>query len=163
MKSINYFLIAILIFVVMSFRTLKKAIRSLVSGKVTPNFKWSEFDCKCGIPVPEHLKPNIALLARSLEVIRAEAGNKPVIITSGYRTEAYNKKVGGVVHSQHLFGRAADIKIKGMTSNEVYALILKLMKEGKIIKGGVGLYPTFVHYDIRGREAYWDKTIKDEQ
>lgn len=159
----NYFLIAILIFVVMIFRTLKKVFRSLFSGKVTPNFKWSEFDCKCGAVLPEHLKTNVALLARNLEVIRAEAGNKPVIITSGYRTEAYNKKVGGVVHSQHLFGRAADIKIKGMTSKEVYTLILRLIKEGKILKGGVGLYPTFVHYDIRGREAYWDKTIKDEK
>ena len=36
----------------------------------------------------------------------------PIIINSGYRNEAVNRKVGGVKNSQHLFGQAADIRPK---------------------------------------------------
>lgn len=37
--------------------------------------------------------------------------NAPVVITSGYRSPALNRKVGGVAHSQHLTGEAADIRL----------------------------------------------------
>ena len=36
----------------------------------------------------------------------------PIIINSGFRNEAVNRKVGGVTNSQHLFGQAADIRPK---------------------------------------------------
>ena len=36
----------------------------------------------------------------------------PIIVNSGYRNEAVNRKVGGVKNSQHLFGQAADIRPK---------------------------------------------------
>ena len=45
-----------------------------------------------------------------LELARKEVG--PIIINSGYRNEAVNRKVGGVTNSQHLFGQAADIRPK---------------------------------------------------
>ena len=45
-----------------------------------------------------------------LEPARAEVG--PIIINSGFRNEAVNRKVGGVTNSQHLFGQAADIRPK---------------------------------------------------
>jgi hypothetical protein len=43
-----------------------------------------------------------------LEPARLEVG--PIIINSGYRSEAVNRKVGGVSNSQHLIGQAADIR-----------------------------------------------------
>ena len=43
-----------------------------------------------------------------LEPARLEVG--PIIINSGYRCEAVNRKVGGVSNSQHLIGQAADIR-----------------------------------------------------
>lgn len=45
-----------------------------------------------------------------LEPARAEVG--PIIINSGFRNEAFNRKVGGVTNSQHLIGQAADIRPK---------------------------------------------------
>ncbi|WP_448826708.1 D-Ala-D-Ala carboxypeptidase family metallohydrolase [Capnocytophaga bilenii] len=58
--------------------------------------------------------PNVKALAQQLEVLRAALGNKPIIITSGYRTPAHNKKVGGADNSQHLTASAADIVVKGV-------------------------------------------------
>ena len=45
-----------------------------------------------------------------LEPARAIVG--PIIINSGFRNEAVNRKVGGVKNSQHLIGQAADIRPK---------------------------------------------------
>lgn len=136
-------------------RFLSRGIRYLTGGNVTPNFKWAEFDCKDGTRVPKEFESNVLELAKQLEIIRAEAGNKPVTVNSGYRTPDYNRLKGGVKNSYHLTAKAADIVIKGMTPIEVHQLIKSLMKSGKITKGGLGLYSTFVHYDIRGVESYW--------
>ena len=54
-----------------------------------------------------------------------------------------------------MFGKAADIRINGVTSKEIKDVILKLIDEGKISQGGVGSYPGFVHYDVRGVKARW--------
>ena len=77
-----------------------------------------------------------------LESIRNELG-KPVIITSGYRTEAHNEKVGGKPNSSHLKGLAADIACKD--SKYRFELIRELIEHG-IDRIGVG--DTFVHIDI---------------
>ena len=51
-------------------------------------------------------------------------GNDPIIINSGYRSEAVNKAVGGVSGSNHLTGCAADIRVAGMEQLVRYATIL---------------------------------------
>jgi len=53
--------------------------------------------------------------------------------------------------------KAADIKIAGISTEEIYNRIDKLMNQGKIKTGGLGFYPSqgFVHYDIRGVKARW--------
>ena len=51
-------------------------------------------------------------------------GDDPVIINSGYRSEAVNKAVGGVKGSNHLTGCAADIRVAGMEQALRYAVIL---------------------------------------
>ncbi len=81
---------------------------------------------------------------------------KPIIINSAYRTTDYNKKIGGATQSQHLTASAADIRVEGMTSVALHKVILELIKEGKIHNGGLGLYNTFVHYDIRKTPKRWD-------
>ena len=48
----------------------------------------------------------------------------PIIINSGYRSEAVNKAVGGVKGSNHLTGCAADIRVAGMEQALRYAVIL---------------------------------------
>lgn len=54
-----------------------------------------------------------------LEPIRLKLG-KPLQITSGYRSPALNKAIGGAKNSQHVEGKAADIKVSGMTTEELY-------------------------------------------
>ena len=51
-------------------------------------------------------------------------GNDPIIINSGYRSEAVNKAVGGAKGSNHLTGCAADIRVADMEQALRYAVIL---------------------------------------
>ena len=122
----------------------------------------SEFMCKDGSDVPDSMLDNVKLLAKNLQVLRDEIG-KPIRVISGYRSPKYNRKIGGARKSQHMTAKAADIKIKGMTPAEVKRTIVRLIKEGKMMSGGIGLYRTFTHYDVRGRNARWyGRGVKDD-
>lgn len=122
--------------------------------KLTKNFKLSEFACKDGTPVPRQYYTNVQSLANNLQVLR-DYINRPIKINSGYRTKSHNDSVGGSKKSQHLLAKAADIVISGMTPRELKDIIEQLISQGKMKQGGIGLYNTFVHYDIRGTKARW--------
>ena len=117
--------------------------------KLTANFSKSEFESKDGSPMPLDVLQNIQVLAEQLQVIRDEIG-KPISITSGWRSAAHNARIGGAKHSYHVRGMAADIQVTGMHPMDVKKLILKLMNEGKILKGGLKAYKRWTHYDTRG-------------
>lgn len=123
--------------------------------KLTTNFSLSEFN-KHNFTVPTDVLRNLIELAKNLQVLRDEV-KKPIKITSGYRSPEHNAKIGGAKASQHITGKAADIKIEGMTPKQVAAVIEKLIAAGKITEGGIGIYKTWVHYDIRGTKARWTK------
>lgn len=123
--------------------------------KITKNFNSVEFACKDGTQVPKSLHLNMVALAQNLQIIRDKVG-KPIIINSAYRTPEHNKKIGGASQSYHLTAEAGDIRVEGMTSVALHKVILELIKEGKIHNGGLGLYDTFVHYDIRKTPKRWD-------
>jgi uncharacterized protein YcbK (DUF882 family) len=122
--------------------------------QVTKNFKLSELEFSD--PVPPDLIANAVELLQNLQVIR-DHFQKPVTIISGYRSPARNESVGGAKKSQHMEAKAADIKIAGVPTEEIYSRINKLMAQGKIKVGGLGLYvgSGFVHYDTRGVKARW--------
>lgn len=122
--------------------------------KLTKNFKLSEFTCKDGTPVPRQYMMNVQNLANNLQILR-DYIHKPIKINSGYRTKLHNDSVGGSKKSQHLLAKAADIVISGMTPRELKDIIEQLISQGKMKQGGIGLYNTFVHYDIRGTKARW--------
>jgi uncharacterized protein YcbK (DUF882 family) len=84
-----------------------------------------------------------------------DAVGKSISITSGYRSPQHNKKIGGAKDSQHVKGMAADIKVAGMTPKEVALVIDGLIESGKMKQGGIGIYASWVHYDIRGTKARW--------
>lgn len=131
--------------------------------KLTENFSLHEFRCRDGTDVPDEYMDNVRELAENLQVLRDKIG-KPITVISGYRSPEYNKKIGGARRSQHMFARAGDLIVKGMTPDEVKAEIVQLIKEGKMKKGGVGLYTHFTHYDVRGFNRRWyGKGIKDYQ
>jgi uncharacterized protein YcbK (DUF882 family) len=125
-----------------------------MSHQLTSHFAWEEFDCKDGTKVPQEYWGNVQLLATNLEALR-RAFDKPIQIVSGFRTKAHNKAVGGAPSSQHLTASAADIKIEGHTPKEVAAKIEALVADKRMTQGGIGIYPTWVHYDIRGVHARW--------
>ena len=89
------------------------------------------------------------------EVLKFELGGATINITSGYRSESHNHAVGGVENSQHLLGRAADIKVSGYAPSAVQDKIDHLMNTGKIKIGGLGRYSTFTHYDTREIRSEW--------
>lgn len=122
---------------------------------ITPHFKFKEFACKDGTPVPEYLFYNLRMIASNLEVIRAFAG-RPIFINSAYRTISHNTKVGGAPKSQHLACNAVDIHVKGMSSKDLYNTIKSLMLRRAIEQGGLFLYDNFVHYDRRGIAIFRD-------
>lgn len=123
-------------------------------GDLTKNFSQCEFlYAGCGI-VPKRVARNIEKLASNLQVLR-DYVDSPIEVNSGYRSKKYNASVGGVPRSQHLTGKAADIVVKSKKPKTVKKIIEILISEGLMEKGGIGLYSTFVHYDIRGRNARW--------
>jgi uncharacterized protein YcbK (DUF882 family) len=122
---------------------------------MTKNFKLKEFECKCGCDMPLEVYENIIKLASQLQFLRDYTG-RPITINSAYRCPEHNAKVGGSKTSQHLLGKAADITIQSLKPAEVYALIEQLIDMGHMLQGGLGLYDTFVHYDIRKTKARWN-------
>ena len=131
--------------------------------KLTEYFSLHEFRCRDGSDVPEELMENVKELAENLQVLR-EYIQKPITVISGYRSPEYNKKIGGARRSHHMLAKAGDLIVKDMTPDEVKAAIVHLIKEGKMKKGGVGLYTHFTHYDVRGFNRRWyGSGIKDYQ
>ena len=119
--------------------------------KLTKNFELEEFACKDGTPVPKRYYENCKELAENLQVLRDSLG-VPLVVLSGYRTVKHNKKIGGASASFHLTASAVDLKASTIPTYKIYMRILKLMAEGVMKKGGLKCYPTWVHYDIRGKE-----------
>lgn len=123
--------------------------------KLTSNFTLQEFDCKDGTPVPQQFIPNVQKLAEQLQTLRDYIGEPVMITGSGYRTPSHNAKVGGARNSQHLTASGADINARNYTPRQLSKIIEKLIKEKKMLQGGIGVYKGFVHYDIRGTRARW--------
>ena len=123
------------------------------SRRLAPDFQVRELRCRDGtdtVMVDE-------VLTVVLQCIREHFG-KAVTITSGYRTAAHNAVVGGAKSSQHLLGRAADIRVQGVSVEDVAAYAESLMPDW----GGVGRYPVkagratgWVHVDTRADKARW--------
>lgn len=116
--------------------------------KLSTNFTVKEFACKDGSDTVL-VAPRLVMVLQS---IRSRFG-AAVTINSGYRTPQYNAKVGGVAHSQHCYGTAADIVVRGKTPAAVAAYARQLMPDW----GGVGIYSKqgFTHIDVREAKADW--------
>lgn len=116
--------------------------------QLSAHFKVREFACRDGSDAV-FVAPRLVMV---LESIRTYFG-AAVTINSGYRTPQYNAKVGGVAHSQHCYGTAADITVKGQTPEAVAAYARQLMPDW----GGVGIYAKkgFTHIDVREAKADW--------
>ena len=67
---------------------------------------------------------NLTRLAEFLEQVKEVLGGKPIMINSAFRSEAVNNAVGSRNTSQHRIGCAADIRVPGMTPDEVVKAVI---------------------------------------
>lgn len=102
----------------------------VIETHLTPNFTLAELThsetaARIGVDnQPDQVQlANLARLANLLEQIRALV-RKPIIVTSGLRTLPVNRSVGSKDTSQHVKGCAADIKVPGMTPDQLVRVIL---------------------------------------
>ena len=118
-------------------------------GDLSKNFSRSEFACPhCG---EVEIDP---LLVATLQRIRDKSG--PVVVTSGYRCPVHNEAVGGVNNSQHIYGRAADIYVPGMSQAALLALVREMTVNEDIYAGyayAIKNSKRAVHVDVRIPES----------
>ncbi|MDX2084689.1 MAG: D-Ala-D-Ala carboxypeptidase family metallohydrolase [Candidatus Melainabacteria bacterium] len=114
---------------------------------LTPHFRLDEF-VQADTPMPAPwILDNLYRLAHRLQVVR-DVINRPMHITSGYRTREHNRQVGGTPNSLHMSGMAADVVVPGMPA----AALQKILRHWS---GGMGEYTHFTHLDIRSHRARW--------
>ena len=109
---------------------------------LTPHFTLDE------LTITEHRKldntpdalslENLKRLADFLEQVKAVLGGKPVLVSSAYRSPAVNAAVGSKPTSQHTIGCAADIRVPGMSPDEVVR---------KVIASGIGYDQVIREFD----------------
>jgi len=152
---------------------------------ISPHFKLKQFVCKQNGEYPKYLVVKENLLLK-LELILSEVNARgyrcdTFHVMSGYRTPYYNKAIGNVKYSRHIYGGAADIFIDESPKDEmmddlnqdgkidykdaavIYEIIDKLYGESfyQRFVGGLARYKKtvnhgpFVHIDVRGRRARW--------
>jgi zinc D-Ala-D-Ala carboxypeptidase len=69
---------------------------------------------------------NLQRLAEFLEVVKTTLGGKPIMVNSAFRSKQVNDAVGSKDSSQHRLGCAADIRVPGMTPDEVVKALIDL-------------------------------------
>ena len=85
------------------------------------------------VPNAEQVKNLQQLCENVLQPLRDHLG-KPVVINSGFRSQAVNMAVGGAKNSQHTKGEAADIKCKDYPyAKEIYTWIMDNLKFDQVI------------------------------
>jgi zinc D-Ala-D-Ala carboxypeptidase len=67
---------------------------------------------------------NLKRLAEFLETVKTVLGGKPIMVNSAFRSKAVNDAVGSKDTSQHRIGCAADIRVPGLTPDEVVKAII---------------------------------------
>lgn len=117
--------------------------------KLTKNFEYGEFWSGSirGVKIepPIEFFERIEKMATELQKVR-DYIKRPIIITSGYRTPEWNKRVGGVSNSYHTQGLAVDSRAVGI---RVYNYALYLAKLTDFKGFGINIKKNFVHADLR--------------
>ena len=109
-------------------------------------------------PTPEHTNNMIILANKVFQPIREHFG-VPIYISSGYRSAALNKKIGGAKNSQHLTGEAMDIDMDGTDTGVTNVQVFNFIRENLffdqlIWEFGNNTNPDWVHvsYNTSGNQ-----------
>ena len=125
----------------------KYSLKKDGNKKFSENFSVKEFRSRDG--ADEILTDE--KLVNLLQKMRDKFGK--INISSAYRTSSYNRKVGGVANSQHLYGLAADVTISDSSK-----LLEAARYAEKIGFTGIGLddkYQKFLHLDTRKNKSFF--------
>lgn len=118
--------------------------------RISEHFTIEEHFCQCRKCEEQRIDPR---LYPALERLRSKVG-RSLPITSGFRCEAHNRAIGGKRFSQHVHGTAVDIAVPN--KHQALRIARAAVEFGF---GGVGLYETFVHLDLRetksGKLSVW--------
>jgi uncharacterized protein YcbK (DUF882 family) len=145
--------------------------------RLSPHFRLRDFLCKQPGGYPKYVVLREELLVKLemlLQVVRRHGFDVSTLhLMSGYRTPSYNKAIGNVAYSMHLYGGAADViadidlnhdrRIDREDAVELARLVDELEHDGDpaVRRGGVGVYKAtqahgpFVHVDVRAVSARW--------
>src|SRR5690242_10311706 len=118
-------------------------------GNLGAHFSREEFVCHCcgEFRLDDHL-------LAALEALRERVG-EAVLVLSGYRCPEHNRRVGGAANSQHVLGKAADVRVPGLTLQQMYELAESVPA---FAQGGIGVYDRgFLHVDVREPRARWSQ------
>lgn len=128
--------------------------------RLSRHFTVEEFDCRDGTKVMKRDYNGLEYLCRTfLEPLRKKYG--PVRVNSGFRTQAYNARIGGASRSEHIYtihdgnDQAADIHCRKGGPRDWHRTLNTIRALKRNGRGGLGLYGTFVHVDIRDYKADW--------
>ena len=95
---------------------------------MTPNFTLAELthtDHRTLDNTPNDTeRANLQRLAEFLELVKVALGGKPIMVNSAFRSKAVNDAVGSKDTSQHRVGCAADIRVPGMTPDQVVRAVI---------------------------------------
>lgn len=152
---------------------------------LTPHFQLKQFLCKQEGDFPKYVVLREELLLKLeliLETLNANGYHYPTLnVMSGYRTPHYNRSLGNVQYSRHVWGDAADIFIDahprdgdmddlnqdGVIDTQDAAVLYKLIESveqkppWRRLRGGLAIYRSnafhgpFVHVDTRGQTVRW--------
>lgn len=155
------------------------------AAAVSPNFTLGEFVAKQDSDYPKYVVLRSSLLLKLENILAAlnNSGRKTgdFVIMSGYRTPFYNRAIGNVPYSRHVWGGAADFYVDESPAD---GIMDDLNGDGKLDRedarwlasfindmsqrgafgpriGGIGVYGStsahgpFVHVDVRGTRARW--------
>lgn len=127
--------------------TMDKIMSTINDFQISRHFNLREFIS----PDTNGVKVDYRLVV-VCERLRREL-NVPITITSGYRTKAHNKRVGGSKDSYHIKGLAVDMVPKGISLRKFFIKATKIKDVG-----GLGWYEdSHIHIDIRKNRLYWVK------
>ena len=124
--------------------------------QLSPNFWLNEFvDSETALAQGIDNTPsamvldNLTKLAWTLEAVRVYLGHSAIVISSGYRSPALNKAVGGVGNSDHMYGRAADIKVPGFGSPREVCLALAPVLDNLTLGQVIHEYGMWTHVSTK--------------
>lgn len=123
--------------------------------KLTKNFDLEEFLVSRHFPDTNRpdaeQKARLKTLAETLEIIRDQMGDRPVTITSGFRSLVNNALVGGAQKSDHLKGYAADFQIAGYKAKQIFNAIMVMREAGLLNYDQLICYSRHVHISVAPR------------